>query len=231
VKPTEINELYQAALMQLPIANYRRHFVMAVLDCFSRYLLVLRVSPMATIPDLIKGLDQALEEARRESDLPKDRAITLVTDTGPRLDTPAFSDYVAGSPFRFGPSELRTFRSLGSIRRLLWTLKDEEISLNIYRNPDEAQRSLERSAASTTASDPIKHWAIMFQRTFSARSVSRFRHFDGPSNKGDLSRNDSMLFITRALLDVIEREPKLKLVGTGTPNLQPVSAPLEAVKQ
>jgi len=143
VKPTEINELYQAALMQLPIANYRRHFVMAVLDCFSRYLLVLRVSPMATIPDLIKGLDQALEEARRESDLPKDRAITLVTDTGPRLDTPAFSDYVAGSPFRFGPSEPRTFRSLGSIRRLLWTLKDEEISLNIYRNPDEAQRSLE----------------------------------------------------------------------------------------
>jgi len=37
--------------------------------------------------------------------------------------------------------------------------------------------------------------------------------------------------ITRALLDAIEREPKLKLVGTGTPNLQPVSAPLEAVKQ
>jgi small-conductance mechanosensitive channel len=33
--------------------------------------------------------------------------------------------------------------------------------------------------------------------------------------------------ITRALLDAIEREPKLKLVGTGTPNLQPVPAPTE----
>jgi small-conductance mechanosensitive channel len=33
--------------------------------------------------------------------------------------------------------------------------------------------------------------------------------------------------ITRALLDAIEREPKLKLVGTGTPNLQPVTAAAE----
>ena len=33
--------------------------------------------------------------------------------------------------------------------------------------------------------------------------------------------------ITRALLDAIEREPKLKLVGTGIPNLQPVPAPVE----
>ncbi len=32
--------------------------------------------------------------------------------------------------------------------------------------------------------------------------------------------------ITRALLDAIEREPKLKLVGTGIPNLQPVLAPV-----
>jgi small-conductance mechanosensitive channel len=31
--------------------------------------------------------------------------------------------------------------------------------------------------------------------------------------------------ITRALLEAIERAPKLRLVGTGTPNLQPVTAP------
>ena len=143
MKPTGINELYQAAFTQLPIAHHKRHFVMAVLDCFSRYLLVLRVSPTASIPDLIKGLNQALEEARLVSDLPTDRAITLVTDTGPRLNAQVFSDYVAGSPFRLGPGEPRTFRSLGSIRRLLWTLKDEETGVNLYRNPDEAQRSLE----------------------------------------------------------------------------------------
>jgi small-conductance mechanosensitive channel len=33
--------------------------------------------------------------------------------------------------------------------------------------------------------------------------------------------------ITRALLDAIDREPKLKLVGTSTPNLQPMPAPTE----
>jgi putative transposase len=143
VKPTAINQLYQAAFTPLPIANHKRHFVMAVLDCFSRYLLVLRVSPTRAVPDLIKGLDLALEEARLVSGLPTDRAITLVTDTGPRLNAQVLSDYVAGSPFRLGPAEPRTFRSLGIIRRLLWTLRDEEIGVNLYRNPDEAQRSLE----------------------------------------------------------------------------------------
>jgi small-conductance mechanosensitive channel len=33
--------------------------------------------------------------------------------------------------------------------------------------------------------------------------------------------------ITRALLDAIDREPKLKLVGTAAPNLQPVPAPTQ----
>jgi len=37
--------------------------------------------------------------------------------------------------------------------------------------------------------------------------------------------------ITRALLDAIEHEPKLKLVGTGTPSLQPVSASAEAAQR
>jgi hypothetical protein len=35
--------------------------------------------------------------------------------------------------------------------------------------------------------------------------------------------------ITRALLEAIERSPKLRLVGTGTPNIQAVTEPAEAV--
>jgi putative transposase len=143
MKPTCINELYHATFAALPIAGHRRHCVMAVMDCFSRYLLVLRVSPTATVPDLIEGLNQALEEAGRVSELPKDQTITLVTDTGPTLDTQVLADYFASSPFRLTPPEPRTFRSLGSIRRLLWTLKDEEIGVNLYRDPNEAQRSME----------------------------------------------------------------------------------------
>jgi hypothetical protein len=33
--------------------------------------------------------------------------------------------------------------------------------------------------------------------------------------------------IARALLDAIEREPKLKVVGSGAPNIQPVTAMAE----
>ena len=84
-----------------------------------------------------------MKRPRLVSDLPTDRAITLVADAGPRPDAQVFSDYIAGSPFRLCQAEPRTFHSLGSIRRLLWTLKDEEIGVNLYRNPDEAQRSLE----------------------------------------------------------------------------------------
>ena len=143
MKLTRINELYQAAFTELPISGHRRHFVLAVLDCFSRYLLVLRISPTVTVPDLIKGLEQALEEARLVSDLPNDVAITLMTDIGSSLDTQAFANYVAASTFRIASSQPRTFRSLGIVRRFLGALKDEETGMNIYRDPDEAQRSLE----------------------------------------------------------------------------------------
>jgi transposase InsO family protein len=44
VVSTGINQLYQAGFTKLRVTNHRMHFVLAVLDCFSRYLLVLRVS-------------------------------------------------------------------------------------------------------------------------------------------------------------------------------------------
>ena len=81
------------------------------------------------------------------------------------------------------------------------------------------------------------------ERSFSVMSVNSF----GPQSRLRLTQTGLEVVIryplelekatevddriTRALLDAIEREPKLKLVGTGTPNLQPVSASLEAVKQ
>ena len=144
MKPTRINQLYQAAFTELPIANHRRHVAMAVLDCFSRYLLTLRVSPTAAASDLVQGLDQALEEARRVSELPGDQMIALVTDRDPTTTAQVFSDYIAASPFQCVTSEDRTFRSLGIVRRFMWALKDEETSLNVYRSPAEAQRSMDR---------------------------------------------------------------------------------------
>jgi hypothetical protein len=47
-------------------------------------------------------------------------------------------------PFLLNPLTNRTFRSLAMVRRLTWTITDEETSLHPYCNPSDAQRSLER---------------------------------------------------------------------------------------
>jgi putative transposase len=144
VKPTRINQLYQASFTELRITNHPMHFVLAVMDCFSRYLLVLRVSSSTTTQDLINGLDEALKEARHVSELGENDMITLMTDGGPRITASEFPDYISRTPFRHVPSSTRPFRSLGMVKRLIRALKDEEMNQQEYRNPAEAQLWLER---------------------------------------------------------------------------------------
>jgi putative transposase len=144
VQSTGINQLYQASFTELRITNHPMHFVLAVMDCFSRYLLVLRVSSSTTAQDLINGLDEALTEARQVSELGKDGVITLVTEGGPRVTTSGFSGYISGTPFRHFPCTTRPFRSLGMVKRLIWALKDEEMNLREYRDSVEAHLSLKR---------------------------------------------------------------------------------------
>jgi putative transposase len=144
VQPTGINQLYQASFTELRITNHPMHFVLAVMDCFSRYLLVLRISSSTTTQDLINGLDEALREARKVSELTRDSVITLVTDGGPRVTASEFSDYILGKPFHYVPCTTRPFRSLGMVKRLIWALKDEEMNLREYRDSVGAQLSLTR---------------------------------------------------------------------------------------
>jgi putative transposase len=144
MKPTGINQLYQASFTELRIPSHPIHFALAVMDCFSRYLLVLQVSSSNTTQDLTTGLDAALREARKVSELDKNGVITLVTDGGPRVTASEFSDYISSTPFRHISCTSRPFRSLGMVKRLIWALKDEETNLSEYRDPVEAQFSLER---------------------------------------------------------------------------------------
>jgi transposase InsO family protein len=144
VEPTGINQLYRASFTKLSVTNHRMHFVSAVLDCSSRYLLVLRVSSWTTTQDMTTGLDSALREARKVSVLGKGGVITLVTDGGPRVTPSVFSDCISGMPFHHVPCTTRPFRPLGMVKRLIGSLKDEEMNLQEYRDPVEAQLSLER---------------------------------------------------------------------------------------
>src|SRR3989304_6342547 len=142
MKPGGINQLYQAAFTKLPIASHRPHVAMAVLDCFSRYLLVLRVSVRATTTDCMKGLDTALAEARRVSEIPARRTIALLTDCDPKAFAHLSFD-LADSPFQCLSPHDRTFRSLGMVRSFMRALRGEEICLHAYRSLADAQRSLE----------------------------------------------------------------------------------------
>lgn len=144
MKPTGINQIYQAGFTKLPIVGHGMHVVLAILDCFSRYVLVLRVSAAITTQDVIQGLDQALLEAQRVSEPGSGSAITLVTDGGPLVSAPEFREYISRTPFSHVPNTTRPFQSLGMVRRLAWTLQDEEISLHEYPDSVEAQLSLER---------------------------------------------------------------------------------------
>jgi putative transposase len=144
VKPTGINQVYQAGFTKLPIVGYGTHFVLAVLDGFSRYVLVLRVSAATAAQDLIDGLNHALMEAQRVSEFGQDGVITMVTDRSPIVRSPEFQRYILQTPFSHVPDTARPFRSLGMVRRLAWTLQDEEFNLHEYPDPIEAQLSLER---------------------------------------------------------------------------------------
>src|ERR1700687_1019866 len=117
--------------------------MLAVLACVSRYLLVLRVCSEPTTQALVEGLKKALREARTVSRLEENRLISL-SDFGPSVPPSEISKYISGMPFVQIPLTTRTFLSLGMVRRLIWTIKDEETSLHSYRDPSEAQNSLEQ---------------------------------------------------------------------------------------
>ena len=144
MKPTRVNELYEAAFAELSIPGHRMHFMLAALDCFSRYLLVLRVCSEPSAETMADGLREALEEARRMSHWEESGLITLVADCGSSVPKAELTKRISGMPFVLKLPTNRTFQSLAMIRRLTWTVMDEEISLNSYRDATEAQRSLER---------------------------------------------------------------------------------------
>jgi putative transposase len=176
VKPRQINEVYQAAFAELPIPGHRIHFMLAVLDCFSRYLLLLRVFSERTAQAMVEGLKEALDEARTMSHLEGSRRISLVADCGSAIAPAELSKHIAGMPFLLNPLTNRTFRSLAMIRRLTWTITDEEISLHSYCDPGEAQRSLERFRQTFNFERPHQTLgyrvpADFFCRTSGSRSI------------------------------------------------------------
>ena len=144
VKPTGINQLWQADFTQLHIPGWRVHFLFLVMDYFSRYLLVLRLFPTMAAQTLIDGLDQALEEAQSISGYRGDNIITLVTDNGPAMVARKFAQYIEMSPFYHIRGRSHHPQTLGMVERTIRSIKEEEIYIHDYRDPLDAQDYLNR---------------------------------------------------------------------------------------
>jgi putative transposase len=144
VKPDGINQLYQSDFTQLHIPGYRVQYILLVMDYFSRYLLTLKLYPAMTADVFIDGLERALEEAMKLSTLDLGQVITLVTDNGPAMIAKKTARYVEMSPFYHVRGRSHHPQTQGMVERLIRTIKEEEIYLNEYRDPLDAQQKLEK---------------------------------------------------------------------------------------
>ena len=144
VKPDGINQLYQSDFTQLHIPGYRVQYILLVMDYFSRYLLTLKLYPAMTAEIFIDGLENALEEAMRLSTLDLGQIITLVTDNGPAMIAKKTAHYIEMSPYYHVRGRSHHPQTQGMVERLIRTIKEEEIYLNEYRDPLDAQQKLEK---------------------------------------------------------------------------------------
>jgi len=144
VKPDGINQLYQADFTQLNIPGYPVQYLLLVMDYFSRYLLILKLCPSMTAEVLIDGLEDALEEAMSMTSLKSDQVITLVTDNGPAMTARRTARYIEMSPFYHIRGRSHHPQTTGMVERLIRTIKEEEIYINDYLDPLDAQVKLDK---------------------------------------------------------------------------------------
>lgn len=131
-------------------------WAVTVIDYFSRYLLVLHLSPSNDASALMVAIDQARAEAERwHGSLTS--TPTLVTDNGSSLLACRFQ-HIAGR-LQQVRTRYRTPQQLGLLKRFHQTLKREEVYWDIYRSAAEAR---DRLACFHHCYKEIRpHWALI----------------------------------------------------------------------
>ena len=173
VKPDGINQLYQSDFTQLHIPGYRVQYILLVMDYFSRYLLTLKLYPVMTADVFIDGLESALEEAMKLSSLDLGQIITLVTDNGPAMIAKKTAQYIEMSPFYHVRGRSHHPQTQGMVERLIRTIKEEEIYLNEYRDPLDAQQKLEKFRFDYNHVRP--HQALKYKTPYEVYTGNKFR--------------------------------------------------------
>lgn len=154
--PQGPNELWQADVTYIHIPGCGWWYAATVIDYFSRYQLVLHLSPSNDAAALTVAVDQAFAEAERVHG-PLERTPILVTDNGSNFLARRFREHIEGRLCQVR-TQYRTPQQLGLLERFHQTLKQEEVYWEIYRSPAEAR---DRLAAFRERYNEIRpHWAL-----------------------------------------------------------------------
>lgn len=175
-KPTGINQLYLADFTGLRIPGYRASCILLVMDHFSRYLLTLKVFPSKSADAFINGLENALEEAMKISDLDLKQIITLVTGTRRPMTAKKTAEYIENSPYFHILGRTRQPYTRGMMERLIWTVELEGIYDNIYSNPLDAQKKLEKFRLEYNLIRP--HQALKYKTPYEIYTGKKFHRSD-----------------------------------------------------
>jgi len=155
--PSGPNELWQMDVTYVHIAGHGWHYVVSVIDYYSRYLLACRLTASYSAREIMETLNQAEREAERLHG-PLRKPPFLVTDNGSSFTARLFGKQTRDR-FQHVRIQYRTPTQLGLLERFHRTLKEEEVYWRLYDNPAHARDCLTEFRARYNARRP--HWALV----------------------------------------------------------------------
>lgn len=154
--PKAPNELWQMDVTYVHIPGYGWRYVITVIDYYSRYLLAAHFTWSYSAAEALKALDKARCEAERIHG-PLKKTPFLVTDNGSSFIAGRFTAHVAGL-YTHVRIQYRTPTQLGLLERFHKTFKEEEVYYRLYKNPEDARRSIAKYKEIYNHDRP--HWAL-----------------------------------------------------------------------
>lgn len=155
--PQGPNELWQMDVTYVHIPGHGWHYVVTVIDYYSRYLLAGYLTTSYCASEATHALSLAQAEAERIRG-PLRKPPFLLTDNGSSFIARRFGAFLKGR-FSHVRIQYRTPTQLGLLERFHKTMKDEEVYWRLYENPEHARRCLAEFRKRYNERRP--HWALI----------------------------------------------------------------------
>jgi transposase InsO family protein len=155
--PQKPNDLWQMDVTYVHIPGHGWHYVVTVIDYYSRYLLAAYLTTSYSAVEVTHALGLAREEAERiHGELEKQPF--LVTDNGSSFLARRFGEYLRDR-YSHVRIRYRTPTQLGLLERFHKTLKEEEIYWRLYKDPSHARDGIAEFRERYNNRRP--HWALV----------------------------------------------------------------------